>query len=357
MHTLPLIGRMDNWSGYGQFTAGLIRAWYQTYGPVEFFARSRDDTYGKLPDIEARLTPRRNHGHDWELILYAANEIRRDQMQRFKRTVVFTMWESSRMRPEVVDALNAAALVIVPCEWCVHTFSANGVNTPMEIVPLGVDLEFWNAGPSKRKPMVGRKVVFGTAGKWSGGGVRKGARLVMEAFLEAFSGSPYASLKVKGFPDDPIPSTAIDNRIEIDKNYMSDEQLRDWFDSIDFFVSGSGMEGWGLMQQQAMLRGAPVIGAITGGVAEFCDERNCFPVPWSLAPGEGPYQGLGHYPKLDKAQLSAAIWQAFDKAMDWRDGVLDDHRVAAFESASRFSIENSAATLHSVLVKHGFLKA
>ena len=82
---------------------------------------------------------------------------------------ILTMWESTRLPIEAVDAINRyAAQVIVPSVWCSTTFSANGVNCPIKVVPLGVDAKIYKPSGIPKS----NYTRFGAAGRLAHGGNR-----------------------------------------------------------------------------------------------------------------------------------------------------------------------------------------
>jgi len=65
-------------------------------------------------------------------------------LKRYKRTdqkyVVYTMHESDSVDPHFVKYLNFFDSVLVPDPFLVEVFQKSGVSSPIEVIPLAVDL-------------------------------------------------------------------------------------------------------------------------------------------------------------------------------------------------------------------------
>jgi glycosyltransferase involved in cell wall biosynthesis len=307
------------------------------------------------PEIERVLSRCRNHAQTWELLLYTLVVAGTD-LAPGKPTVYFTMWESTRLPQPAIEKLNRCAVVIVPCSWCASMFSAAGVETPIRIVPLGVPMDCYEPGyPPSLRPFPERSThdnrpfTFGTAARFEGGGIRKGFGLVVKAFQQAFGEARDVRLRVKAFSDCPVRLVE-DTRIEVVKAHWTRAALAAWYQSLDVFVSGSGSEGWGLHQQEAMACGRPVVGVHFSGVTEFFNPVNGYAVDYQLAPGQGVYNGLGVYALPEIESMAAQMRLAYENRE-----LLGMKSVLARQSARAFTMENSARRLLAVLREFKFL--
>lgn len=213
--------------------------------------------------------------------------------------VVMSMWESTRLPEGSVELLNKnAALLITPSNWCATVFSANGVNVPIEVVPLGCDLDFFK--PFKRNKR-NSKFVFGAAGRLGHGGVRKGIEDTIEAFKLAFpKGTEKVSLSLKLFEDCYIPKTvSSDKRISVIADSLSDASVLKWYQSIDCFVCLSKAEGWGNHVHEAMAMGIPVIAPCYSGLADLVPKMDS--VPFSIIEATEGYLGHWCQPNIKEA--------------------------------------------------------
>jgi glycosyltransferase involved in cell wall biosynthesis len=200
--------------------------------------------------------------------------------------VVYTMHETTQMIGSVVELFNRTNGVIVPCFWNRDTFIRDGVICPIHVIPLGVDTTIFNYKPHSNKDFV-----FGCGNA----DFRKRLPEIIRCFCRAFNPSVRdVRLKVKISPLDHF-SSFTDDRIEIIKENLSINQLAEWYWGIDVFVSAAYAEGWGLMQQESMACGRPIISPNYGGVKEFFDEKWGYPLAYTETIATGPYMGTGGF--------------------------------------------------------------
>lgn len=259
-----------------------------------------------------------------------------------KLTAWFTMFESSRLKESALKILNASELVIVPSNWNAATFSAQGLNVPIHVVPLGCD--------SRYEPMPrGGKFTFAAAGRMAHGGTRKGIEAVIENFEFAFPYQDDVRLNVKIFPDCKLPDTG-DSRISVTRAHLTDAQMHRWMASAHCFVSAAKGEGWGLHQHEAMAIGRPVIAPIHGGLAEFMNPHNSYPVKFTHTVADGYYENCGTLITPDGFSMSDQMRAAYEDRQEVeRKGWLAHCDVRGLTWA------NTARQLLSVLEESGAL--
>ncbi len=264
--------------------------------------------------------------------------------------VHFTMWENSRVSKAIVDMLNTADHVVVPCSWNADVFNACGVNTKISINPLGIDTEVY----SYREPCNDGLCVFGAGGRISLGGERKNLTQLITSFLVAFPREKDVRLRLKVMPGDIKPKVD-DSRIELCDRFLSLNEMAAWYSSLTVYVSTSYAEGWGLMPHQAMGVGRAVLAPAFGGMREYFDASVGFPLDFRLVPCRGYYAKDeftvgGHWAEVDDEELVSNlrwIYQNVDKAKAMG-------KVAA-KRAAEYSWSNSHQKLRSTLLKIGFL--
>lgn len=259
-----------------------------------------------------------------------------------KRTIYFTMWESTKVPKAIVERLNKTECVIVPSRWCETVFSASGVDAPIRICPLGMNTDIY-----RERPLPDTKTfIFGTSGKFSDGGQHKRINLVAKAFKAAFPTEQDVRLKVKCFS--PCRLSSQDPRVEFTDDVLTEHRMAAWYESIHCFVNGSSGEGFGLMPLQAMGCGRPVIGAKYSGVTEYFNEHTGLVVNHTYSRAWGFYEGQGHLADLDFDHLVEQMRAA--RSMDMSE--LAD---ASVMSASRFTLKASAQRLASILSEFGVI--
>lgn len=350
MKRFTLVASIDNSTGYGLHAIQIAKHIERLTGAyVSIRPIAQKEMFGSK--IPAEIRQRFVSGpqpEEWELIL-SPPWFRPTPR---KKTVYFTMWESTRLPPGGANTLNLAEVVVVPSSWGASCLSASGVNKPIHIVPLGIDTDVFyprDHSLATQPAFAHVKVVFGCAGRMSHGGVRKGINEVIDLFQRAFPTEEDAALRVKVHPDCPVHIPE-DKRIEITKAHLSDEGLADWFSALTCFVSAARGEGWGLMQQQAMAVGRPVVAPRFAGLSEFMSEANSFCVPYVLGAAENAYKGCGHWAVPED--------EAFIREM--RRIYIEPHLAAAkgaqaAQDVAHLSWENSNLKLVQVLHNVGAL--
>ena len=254
--------------------------------------------------------------------------------------VASTIWESSRFKQEVVDALNQkASRVIVPCKWNHMALVTQGLTRPIHVVPNGIDTQIF-------KPISVTKsaVVFAWAGRTVHGTNRKNLEATIQAFTSAFSQGEDVRLHIKVLPDDPV-RVPDDPRIRVNNSKMSPEDLATWYNSATAFVSTSRGEGWGLHLHEAMACGVCPIACEFGGQAEFFNESVGYSIPYSLInPADEPYVGLGTWCDPDVDYVIDAMRDVYNNEVQ-----VKRFGEKATAAASKFTWQNAVNKLDEVL--------
>lgn len=266
------------------------------------------------------------------------------------RSVVFTMHESTRLTTGQRDSLGRAAAVITPTKWNAGMFRRELGKLPVHVVPLGVDLSVFRP----RAFPAGNACVFGTAGRFVGAGTRKNVDQVLRVFLREFDGNPKARLQVKCFPDCQV-DTLRHAQVEFVREFLSGPSLADWYSRQHCFVSSSAGEGWGLMLQEAMAIGRPVITPMFGGVTAFAESGACVVVPHHEEPvPDGDEYYAGRRAVVSDDALAASMRQIYD---EWQSGGLRHRGWLAALQASKFPWTACPLGILDVLVRQGFMPA
>lgn len=271
MNRIVISSWADNYTGYGQHCAQIVR--YLLRRGIEVVVRPVKYSE-KFIEVDPEVTSRMRfdvQGEPLELLLSPPVVTPTGG----KRTVYFTMWETSLIKEAHARALNMASRVVVPCQWNLESFRKSGVKVPIYMVPLGIDPEVYYP---KTMNMKG-PCIFGCAGRLAHGQIRKGVIDVIKMFQLAFPSEPDVRLRVKAFDDDSLPERT-DPRIEVTRRFLLESELAEWMRGLTAFVSFARGEGWGLMQHQALACGRPLIAPIYGGLREFATEANTYPVAY-----------------------------------------------------------------------------
>lgn len=183
---------------------------------------------------------------------------------------IFTMWESTNLEygiPEKINQTNNN--VLVPSEWNRINFINNGISCPIHVVPLGINEKLFFYKPPHKKS----KFVFGCGEGQNQ--IRKRLDYTIECFCKAFPPKIkdvelHVKIDHRQYQDFPKYT---DNRIKIIFEHLSDENMINFYENLDVFVSLAYSEGWGLMQHESMMCGRPVMSVNYGGIAEFFDSN------------------------------------------------------------------------------------
>lgn len=324
---IVFVSPINQYDGYGlhgsQIASDLLDFGYD----VRIRASADERTVNsKIPDyLRKRFIPNSEvQPENWELLLWPPTR----SITPGKKTIYFTMWESTRLPAGAVEILNQAECVVVPCEWNAACFSACGVRVPIRVAQLGIFTDIFKYHPME----MSGPTVFGAAGRLAHGGMRKGLDVVIEAFQKAFpAGSKdNVRLKIKCFPDCNLKAVK-DPRIQLTAALLTWEEMARWMSNITAFVSASKGEGFGLLQLQSLAVGRPLIAAKFSGMTEYFSEEVGYPVSYSLIPGEGVYGNCGHYAQPHLSSMVEQMKQVHaDRSEAQRKGVLGAIRCSNF---------------------------
>ena len=185
-----------------------------------------------------------------------------------KNRVFFSMWESTALPQNIVQMYNSGLAIIVPNNWNQMNFKTDGVNVPIIKCPLFVDTDVYKYRP----PIHNNCFVFGTGNA----DPRKRLDSVMRCFCKAFAPNKKdvrLNVKIDNSGLSKITRFS-DDRIYLNTQKMTKQELAEWYHSLDCFVSGASAEGWGLEQFEAMACGRPCVMCEYAGVKEYFNSDN-----------------------------------------------------------------------------------
>lgn len=194
------------------------------------------------------------------------------ELERARKHVAMTTWETSVLPEHYAEALNEYSAVIVPSNFCALAFEAADLSNL--VLPHCFDPAFWTL-PAPRVPnMPYRFYTIGAAGE------RKNSMGVLKAYLSAFTAADPVVLVmlVAGGSHDEVrslvartglPASELPKFNFITDTVLSEEDLRDLHAQGDCYVSATRGEGWGLGLFEAAIMGRRIIAPTIGGHRDF----------------------------------------------------------------------------------------
>jgi glycosyltransferase involved in cell wall biosynthesis len=237
--------RLLEGNGYGQVSAAVSR------GLIEL---GHDVQFQEFPGMEVAL------------FICPPGKIK---LGRQVRSAAITMHELDHLpesKREWVEILNRLDLVITPTGWNREMWQRAGVSTPIEVAPLGIDVESYF-------PVTGRDCTFLCVHENLGGETsREDWQRTLRAYLGAFTAEDAVRLVVKTWKWKPqefataraatLAQLGLDESqaaaIEVIDDVLPAERMRDLYQRAWLFVKNANREGWSMPCTEALACGTPV---------------------------------------------------------------------------------------------------
>lgn len=218
------------------------------------------------------------------------------------RRIAYTVWESTRLPDSWIPPLAAADRIWVPTGWGRSVMVRNGLDPArIDVVPEGVDGAVFHPGVTPAPDIAGRiGFKFVSVGKFE---PRKGTRLLIRAFDEAFADDPRPVWLVmsahnpfdRGF-DLGRELRALNlrrpDRLLFVPPVERHDVLAGLYTACDCFVLPTRAEGWGLPICEAMACGLPAVVTGYGGHLAFAG-RHAYLIDHRLVPIDPPFFETG----------------------------------------------------------------
>ena len=221
--------------------------------------------------------------------------------------VFVTMFESTQLPKNWVQALNRAHAVVVPSRNQEKIFASNGVMR-LHVNPLGVSPTFFElnrrgqpVGRPERGPVTEEKPY--TFLCWGDRGERKGWADAVQAFYQAFGDRKDVRLIIKA-RHDSFAYNITNPNINALRGDLDELEMRDLYRSVDCMVFPSHGEGFGLPPREFAATGGPAI------VNEWWADDALqwgYPVRYTMTrgyAGHPRFDGLGKWATVDIDHLA-----------------------------------------------------
>lgn len=252
--------------------------------------------------------------------------------------ILYTMWESTRLSDLLVEVLNKFKCIIVPSNYNRDNFIRQGITTKIEVVPLFCDTDLYKYKQHTERD----EFTFGISNE----DPRKNLIKITNCFIKTFKNNDNVKLQIKTV--NPVPAlNYVNSRIETISRKLTKEKMRDWYHNLDVYVSGAVCEGWGMMQQESMCCGRPIIFTNYGGLAEFANKNNGFEVGYDTVYSTGYWQYGGTWSdfKFDE-MCDMMLYCHNNREQVYSKGLL------ASQNASSFTKEKFIKNINKILVEY-----
>jgi len=217
--------------------------------------------------------------------------------------------ETDQIEPSWVDICNRFDLIVVPSHWCRETFVRSGVDTPVLVVPHGLDPEY---RPYGDKPRTGPLTFYNTFYATSYCS-RKSLEELVRAFLTAFHGRSDVVLRLR--TDSRAKLAELRERydfgdlIRVESIPGSDtETYARIYSEVHCTVHPSKGEGFGMVPFQSIASETPVIALHETGMADYLTDDNSIRLKSAgRIRGEGTGNAVGTYFAIDEAHLVSCL--------------------------------------------------
>jgi glycosyltransferase involved in cell wall biosynthesis len=251
--------------------------------------------------------------------------------------------------------LKVPDTIFVTSKWAKNIIRNNNIETPVQIIPLGVDSSVFD--PNQYASFSNNKYVFLNIGKWE---VRKGHDILLELFKKAFPNQQDVELYLLASENTNSYSSAeelqkwknmynTDSRVRLLPSANSHYEIAQIMHYSDCGIFPSRAEGWNLELIEMMSMNKPVITTNYSAHTEFCNSDNSYLVDiehTEKAHDGKAFNGQGNWAKIEDKQ---------------KDEIIDHMRYVyknqirtnpnGIETAKKFSWTNSAKVLFGCINK------
>jgi glycosyltransferase involved in cell wall biosynthesis len=229
----------------------------------------------------------------------------------------FPFFEIDKLTPREIHHLNYCDYIFVASSWGKQILQNNGINKPIIVCPLGVDMNIFTI-PEYKIKLEKPNYIFYHIGKWEH---RKSQDVLFQAFDAAFT--PNDNVELYLLPFNPFlteqenqywfnlaDSCKLKDKIKIFGRLQTQFQVADFIDMCDCGVFISRAEGWNNEIIESMAMNKPIIATNYSAHTEYCDKDNAYLVDInSLEPANDGkwFNGFGNWAKIDQNQIEQIV--------------------------------------------------
>lgn len=244
--------------------------------------------------------------------------------------------------------LSVPDVLFATSEWAKNVILDNNVSTPVDVIPLGVDLSIFDHSAYTKE---NDKYVFLNIGKWE---VRKGHDILWTLFQQAFPEEKDVELWVLASESTNGYSNAEqlaewkklysnDERIRLSSGVPSHKEIAQIMSQSSCGIFPSRAEGWNLELLEMMAMNKPVIATNYSAHTEFCNKDNSYLIDiddTEMAHDGKAFYGQGNWAKLGQNQYDQII-----EHMRYLYKNRISTNSTGLETAKQFSWKNSASKI------------
>ncbi len=217
--------------------------------------------------------------------------------------VAVTMFESSKLPVGWVEPLNQCDAVVVPSTFCRDVFAAEGVTTPIHVVPLGVGEAYRPVERPADRPLT--FLAFGDRGR------RKGGQVAEQAFLLAFGDDMNYRFVVKTRKPKQAHQYINPNMRTVQQD-MSEDELAALYAQCDVLINPHKGEGYGLIPREFAATGGVSLTTGWSGTVDDLEQWG-WPLPYTLVKADWAGaknlagQDLGLWAEVDAGDVATVL--------------------------------------------------
>lgn len=289
-------GFFDAYSGMGNACRNYIHALATTGIPLTTELAPNLSTTFDLgaPHKTAQYLHGKNINYNIK-ILHVTPDMILKYLEPMKYHIAHFFWETDKLPPQHVWALNLVDEIWTGSEWSKKVFKKSGVKTPIYVFPQPVET---NKDVPKFHVVNKPDFMFYSIFQWI---ERKNPRGLLEAYWKEFEGDDNVGLMIKTYKEKftaeerlDIINTIRDWKKELQLSHypqvhlyteiMTKDDVLKFHSTGDAFVSAHRGEGWGVPIAEAMSLRKPVIATNLGGVCEYIPTDLWYPVDYRIIP-------------------------------------------------------------------------